>query len=50
MPYWKHLRARIPAKSLEVFSTYRGYLKSLHYLELKQPRQDQANLVPIHTF
>ncbi|KAK0245291.1 hypothetical protein EDD85DRAFT_873339 [Armillaria nabsnona] len=50
MSYWKHLRARIPTKSLEVFSTYRGYLKSLHYLELKQPQQDQANLVPIHTF
>ncbi|PBK61959.1 hypothetical protein ARMSODRAFT_1089444 [Armillaria solidipes] len=49
MPHWKHLCARIPAKSLEVFSTYRGYLESLHYLDLRQPRQDQAKS-PIHTF
>ncbi|KAK0440825.1 hypothetical protein EV421DRAFT_1905188 [Armillaria borealis] len=50
MPYWKHLRACMPAKSLEAFSTYRGYLESLHYLELRQPSwQDQANS-PVHAF
>ncbi len=47
IPYWKYLRACIPAKSLAVLSIYGSYLESLLYIEIDLP-EDAAS--PIHAF
>ncbi|PBK89162.1 hypothetical protein ARMGADRAFT_1033263 [Armillaria gallica] len=49
MPHWKHLRVYVPSKTLITFSTYGGYLESLHYLDAKTVTQDLF-MSPIHTF
>ncbi|KAK0232811.1 hypothetical protein IW262DRAFT_1326883 [Armillaria fumosa] len=48
IPYWKHLRIRVPAKSLVVLSNYRPYLESLHYLRIGLP--NEHGMSPIHAF
>ncbi|KAK0197994.1 hypothetical protein F5146DRAFT_1017759 [Armillaria mellea] len=47
IPYWKHLCACIPAKSLAVLSTYGSYFESLFYLKMDLPG-DAAS--PVHAF
>ncbi|KAK0232750.1 hypothetical protein IW262DRAFT_20742 [Armillaria fumosa] len=49
IPYWKHLRTCIPAKSLAVLSTYGSYLESLFYLDINIPLH-YASSPSIHAF
>ncbi|SJL05263.1 uncharacterized protein ARMOST_08629 [Armillaria ostoyae] len=48
IPYWKHLRACVPAKSLAVLSNYRPYLELLQYLQIGLPKDHAVS--PIHAF
>ncbi|KAK0198040.1 hypothetical protein F5146DRAFT_972553 [Armillaria mellea] len=48
--FWRHLRARVPAESLAVFSHYGPYLESLHYLQIRLPIKHDDTVPTIHAF
>ncbi|KAK0506591.1 hypothetical protein EDD18DRAFT_37073 [Armillaria luteobubalina] len=50
IPYWKHLRTCIPAKSLAALSAYGSYLESLRYLDIDLPKGHCNSSIDIHTF
>ncbi|KAK0506587.1 hypothetical protein EDD18DRAFT_1455861 [Armillaria luteobubalina] len=50
IPYWKHLRTCISAKSLAALSAYGSYLESLLYLDIDRPKGHSNSSIDIHTF
>ncbi|PBK70308.1 hypothetical protein ARMSODRAFT_955779 [Armillaria solidipes] len=50
IPFWRHLRACVPAGSLAVLSHYRPYLESLHYLQIGLPIDHDDAVSNIHAF
>ncbi len=50
IPFWRHLRACVPAKSLAVFSHYGPYLESLHHLQIGLPIDQDDPVSTIHAF